>query len=152
SVAPQASATAVAAADTVPVPVAVTAAEGRVLTLTKRSEIPLAGPRVDGNPGDLMIDSGTASVVVTQEGRIVAYGLNGTRDELVWLNPTIAVGLGTLDTPVQKLSADAGGKAIRLERAVAGKPLVLVTWVYLTGSLLHLVTMAQSTGDDPALA
>lgn len=136
----------------VPAPEAVAAAEGRVTTLTSPAEVPLTGPRVEGKAGDRMIDDGVAAVVVTQEGRIADYGLKGARDEMAWLNPTIAYGLSSLDTPVKRVSAEAGDKVIRIEREVAGKPAVLITWVYLVGAELHVQTVAQSTGDDPAFA
>ena len=127
-------------------------ADGHVGILGSRDEVPLVGPRVDGKSGDLIVQNGSAAAVVTQEGRIVDFGLKGSRDELVWLNPTLSFGLGALDAPVKSLSSEAGDRAIRLERAVAGKPLVLTTWVYLVGSSLRIETVAENTGDDPALA
>jgi hypothetical protein len=133
-------------------PASVAQAEGRVTTLTARGDVPLAGPRVDGKAGDLMLENDAAAVVVTQEGRIVDFGLKGSRDELVWLNPTISNGLSAMDTPVKTVAAEAGNKAIRLERAVVGKPLTLITWVYLVGSSLRIESVAISSGDDPALA
>lgn len=138
--------------DTAPAPAALAQAEGTVRTVGSRADIALTGPRVDGKAGDMMIDDGKAVVVVTQEGRIADYGLRGERDEMVWLNPTVAVGLGTLDAPVLTLSSEAGERALRVERAVAGKPIVLVSFVWLTGATLHVETVAQGTGDDPALA
>ncbi|MEZ4312383.1 MAG: CehA/McbA family metallohydrolase [Polyangiaceae bacterium] len=138
--------------DAVPPPAAITAAEGVARVVADRADIALTGPRVDGKPGDVVLDNGTSVVVVTSEGRIADFGLKGARDELVWLNPTLSIGLGSLDAPVARLAPGAGGKAIVLERAVAGKPLWLVTWLWLTGSTLHAETTAKSTGDDPALA
>jgi hypothetical protein len=152
TVAPTTSAAAEPAAPTVPAPAALAKAEGTVKRVGPDSPIPLTGPRVDGKPGDLLLENGTAAVVVTAEGRIADYGLRGGRDELTWLNPTIAVGLSSLDTPILKLAPEGDGKAIRLERAVAGKPLVLVTFLWLEGATLRVETVAQSTGDDPALA
>ena len=150
--APPSASTAVTPPPASPPPASIAAADSAVVTLTSRDAIPLTGPRVDGKAGDLMVQNGQAAAVVTQEGRLVDFGLAGARDEIVWLNPTVAIGLSNLDTPVVKVSAEAGDKAIRLERAVAGKPLTLVTWVYLKGAELHVETVAESTGDDPALA
>ena len=120
-----ASANASLAPASAPAPAGVASAEGRVTTIASRDEIPLSGPRVDGKPGDLMVDNGTVAAVVTQEGRIVDFGQKATRDELVWLNPTLSVGMNSVDAPVLEVVAEAGNKAIRLERAVAGKPIVL---------------------------
>jgi hypothetical protein len=147
-----ASASASAAPEISPDPASVENAEGSVKTIASRDDVPLTGPRVDGKPGDWLVDNGVAAVVVSQEGRIVDYGLRGERDEMVWLNPTIAFGLTSLDTPVRKIAAVAGNKALRLERAVAGKPAVLVSWIYLKGASLHVETAAEGTGEDPALA
>lgn len=152
TVAPSAAAPEKPARDVVPPPAALAKAEGAVKTVTSRESIPLTGPRVDGKPGDLMLANGSAVVVVTQEGRIADYGLRDGRDELSWLNPTLSVGLSALDAPVIQVAAEAGEKAIRLERAVAGKPLVLVSFLWLEGATLRVETVAQSTGDDPALA
>lgn len=145
------SAAAKPAHETVPPPAALAKAEGAVKVVASRDGIPLTGPRVDGKSGDLMIDNGTAVVVVTQEGRIADFGLRDGRDELSWLNPTLSVALNALDAPVLKLAAE-GEKALRLERAVAGKPLVLVSFLWLEGATLRVETVARSTGDDPALA
>lgn len=150
--APTASALAKPARDPVPLPPSIAKAEGAVKVIASRDDIPLTGPRVDGKPGDLLLANGKAAVVVTQEGRIADYGLHNGRDELVWLNPTVYIGLSALDTPVIQLAPEAGGKALRLERAVAGKPLVLVTFLWLEGATLRVESVAQSTGDDPALA
>ena len=141
-----------AAAPTSPAPPSVAAARGTVMVLPSREAIPLTGPRVDGKAGDLMVESGEAVAVVTREGRIADFGRKGARDELSWLNPTVAIGLTNADTPVVRLAAEPEGKAIRVERAVAGQPLTLVTWVYLDGAALHVESLAESTGDDPALA
>lgn len=141
-----------AAEPSVPAPPGLAKAEGTTKTVGGRDSIPLTGPRVDGKPGDLMLDNGEAVVVVTQEGRIADYGLRGERDELSWLNPTVSVGISSLDAPIKKLAPEASGKAIRLERDVAGKPLVLVSFVWLLGKSLHVESVVQSTGDDPALA
>lgn len=149
---PEASGSANAPGPSVPAPASVARAEGRVTTLASRDDVPLTGPRVDGKAGDRMIDDGVSAVVVTQEGRIADFGKKGSRDELVWLNPTIAYGLSNLDTPVKRVAAEPGDKAIRVEREVAGKPALLVSWVYLVKGQLHVDTVALGTGDDPALA
>ncbi|MFO0588990.1 MAG: CehA/McbA family metallohydrolase [Polyangiaceae bacterium] len=135
-----------------PAPAGVEKAEGRASRIGAVSEIPLTGPRVDGKAGDYLIDNGTVAVVVTQEGRISDYARKGTRDEMVWLNPTLAYGLSSLDTPVKRILIEPGDKALRVERDVAGKPVVLTTWVYLVGAELHVETVAENSGDDPALA
>lgn len=133
-------------------PAALAAAEGAATTLAAREDVPLTGPRVDGKKGDWMIASEKAAAVVTAEGRIADYGLRGGRDELVWLDPSVSVGVGSPGTTVLRIAPEAGNRALRLERSVAGKPLVLVSFLWLEGATLHVETVAQSTGDDPAMA
>ncbi|MBK8251198.1 MAG: PHP domain-containing protein [Polyangiaceae bacterium] len=133
-------------------PPAAADAEGKVTVAASRDDIPLAGPRVFGEKGDLVLDNGKAVVVVTQEGRIADFGAKNGRDELSWFNPTASVGLSTLDAPVVQLAPSSNGKVIVLERALAGKPALLISWIWLTNDVLHVESVVENTGDDPALA
>ncbi len=107
---------------------------------------------MDGKAGDYLIENDKAAVTITHEGRIADFGLKGTRDELVWLNPNVSIGLNALDTPIQNITISPNQNAIFVGRTVLGKQLLLSSWVYLVKDQLHVETIAENTGDDPALA
>lgn len=116
-------------------------------------DVPLSGPRVDAKPGDWMLSSEGAVAVVSWEGRVIDFGREGGRDGLVYVNPSISLGMSEKETDKARISAvGEGGRVLRVERAVPPKPLVLLSYIYFTGQILNIDSAAVNTGGDPALA
>jgi hypothetical protein len=128
-------------------------AEGTVVRIASRADVRLEGPRVEAAPGDWVVSNAGYIAVVSAEGKVIDFGPEGGRDEINAITPSIHMGLGARDTDVPRIEAVGdGGRAVRVTRAVFGKQVVLVTWVYFNGPILRIESAAASTGNDPALA
>jgi hypothetical protein len=125
------------AAIAVPPPVG---AEGTVAPIRDRKDVPLDGPRVDAKPGDWVIrNAGSVAVVAALDGRVIDFGPEGGRDELVALDPTVYLGLDSVHVEVASIEpAGDGGRALHVTRRVLEKPLWLHTFVSFSGAHLRV--------------
>lgn len=131
-----------------------TDATGRAARLlSSAKEVPLGGVRVDAKPGDWMLESEGAVAVISWEGRVVDFGPQNGRDELVYVIPSISLGMSEKEMEKARISAiGEGGRVLRVERAVPTKPLLLLSYIYFRGQILKIDSVAVNTGGDPALA
>ncbi|HZF50545.1 MAG TPA: CehA/McbA family metallohydrolase [Polyangiaceae bacterium] len=126
-------------------------ATGSAKRIAVAAEVPLKSWRVDARPGDFLLTSGGAAAVVSSEGRLIDFGPEGGRDEMASFAPTIALGIGDADTDAARIEI-VDGRLVRVTRPVFGRAVSLVSFIYFTGKILKVDSMAVGTGDDPALA
>lgn len=108
---------------------------------------------MDAKPGDWMIENAGSVAVVSSEGKVIDFGPRGGRDELVSITPTISLVLDANSSDLLRI--DAVGElrnVLRVERAVHGRPVLLVSFIFMVGDTLRVESTAVATGNDPGLA
>lgn len=134
-----------------PAPAHATGSRARLIQ--SRADVPLKGLRVDAKSGDWMLESDGNVAVVSWEGRVIDLGPKNGPDGLVYVIPGISLVVSEKETEQAKISAiGEGGRVLRVERAVPTKPMLLVSHIYFSGSILKIDSVAVNTGGDPALA
>ena len=84
--------------------------DGTNQRLNSRFEVPLLGPRVEATTGDWMLTSGNqVAVVSSKHGRLVDFGTSGSEDALVYVEPTVFVGLDEATSVVEGVDAAGPG-------------------------------------------
>ncbi len=121
------------------------AGQGRVTVIQARTEVALAGPRVEAAPGDFLLEhDGMVAVVSRERGTVIDFGPRGATDELVALTPAIFDGLSTLRAPV--VHAAIEGPVLRVEHRASALPVRLVS--FFTFERATLVMESVAVPDD----
>lgn len=135
------SASASAAAFEPPAVTLPSATEGVITQIQSKGDVPLVGHRVDAKPGDWMLRGGGHVAVVSVEGRVVDFGPEKGRDELVGIDPIAFLGLDAPHFEVQQIEAAGDGKhVLHVTRRMLEKPLLLHTFVHFSGKGLAIET------------
>src|SRR5207249_8292707 len=88
-------------------------AEGKTTRVERKEGVPLTGERVDAAQGDFMIEGGgLVAVVSATRGRLADFGVEGGRDEVTGIDPSIYDGLSRMDAEVISIAATPDGHAI----------------------------------------
>src|SRR5262249_893517 len=77
--------------------------------------------------------------VVSVEGKLLDYGPQGSRDELVHIDPTVFLAFDAAHVEVARMEPSGEGqRVLYVERRVLEKPPTLHTWFYFVGSTLKI--------------
>src|SRR5262245_12355145 len=69
-----------------PPPDAPSGATGTLALIRNRADVRLTGYRVEAKPGDWLLESAGNVAVVSVEGKLIDYGPQGSRDELIHID------------------------------------------------------------------
>jgi hypothetical protein len=128
--------------------------DARVTRVAARRDVSLTGLRVDAKPGDWMIQGGgSVAVVSATRGNVVDFGADGGEDALVWIQPTVYIGIEDQPSVVESVGpAGVGGYSVLVKRRILSDPaLVLWTYVTLADGALRIESVAAAP-DKPAIA
>lgn len=132
--------------------------EGRITRLGSRSEVPLAGLRVDAEAGDFMLEhEGLVAVISAELGAVVDFGPKGSEDALSRISPSIYDGMSGARTPVVLITEPIPG-VLRVDHRASALPARLVTFFTFRGHALvvdsavvpedgHSIGMAIGVGE-----
>jgi hypothetical protein len=131
-------------------------AEAAVRRIESRDDVPLRGLRVDAKKGDWLVEGPSeVAVVSAATGGIVDFGARGGEDALVFLEPTVFLGLDAMTSVVESIGPPAPAataKAVLVRRRVlSDPPMTLWTYVTLAQGALRIESVA-TTQSQPALA
>jgi hypothetical protein len=129
-------------------------AEGNVARVQVRSEVPLAGTRVEARPGDWMLRSqGLVAVVSTQKGRLVDFGREGGDDGVFYIEALGYDAVERMHTEVVSVApAGEGGRALHVVKRVLDKPLTMHVFYAFEGAHLRIESLLSADGPSGVLA
>jgi hypothetical protein len=124
-------------------------AEGTLVRLDAREQVPLVGPRVDARPGDfLLATDGHAAVVSAERGYLVDFAPKNARDALVSVQPVGELALDAAPDDVVRIEPTGEhGNVLRVVRKIREKPIFLVTFYWLASGAVHIETAAVGAPD-----
>lgn len=121
------------------------AGEAVITAIARRDQVALAGPRVDAEPGDFLLEhAGMVAVVSAREGDVVDYGPAGAKDELVAIAPTPFDGSQPLRYPVVFIGVDPLAPGVlHVVRRGGPLPIRLHTFVTFQDEILVIESVAE---------
>lgn len=126
-------------------------AVGAATVVASKEQVALTGERVDAAQGDWMLQSnGLVAVVQASRGRLIDFGAEGGRDEVVAIDPVVWDGLNKLDGEVVSIEATPDGRAIHVVRRTFARALTQHLYYYFTEHALQIDEVVVAS-DEPAL-
>lgn len=124
--------------------------EGAVKKITARADIPLDGPRVDGKPGDYLLENGGNVAVISAEGRVLDVGPRGGRDEVTAIDPSLFVGFEGMHYELESIAPFAENRGIHVVRRALERPFLLHVFISFAGSILRVESAAVASSPKAA--